>query len=131
MAHADNKLEWCIRKAGKEGDNHRGIKERTDLSESQRKSIASKHIAKADHNLKAIIYNIKGGFPDWAINASFYARYHCLLALLIRHGYESRNQECTFAAIEHLIDTKAIDLDKEELKKIASRIIWKMQLSSK
>lgn len=120
MAHADNKLEWCIKKAAKEGAGHRGIKVLTESNETQRSDKAAQHLAKADHNLKAMIHNMKGGFPDWAINASFYARYHCLLAILAKHGYESRNQECTFAAIEHLIDKKAVALEKAELLKISS-----------
>ena len=121
MGHVDNKLEWCIKKATKEGKDHRGINVLTDSNETQQNLRASEHIAKAEHNLKAMIHNMKGGFPDWAINASFYARYHCLLAILAKHGYESRNQECTFVAIEHLIDKNAVALEKSELLKISSR----------
>ena len=98
MGHLENKLEWCIRKAKKEGKEHRGLKEiEPDMKKAQ------KHIEKANHNLKAMLYLLKGNFPDWAVNASFYAMYHCLLGLLAKHGYESKNQECTFTAIEHLI----------------------------
>lgn len=32
--------------------------------------------------------------------------------MLAKHGYESRNQECTLAAIEVLIEQKKIDLDR-------------------
>ena len=67
MGHLENKLEWCIKK-GEEGKKHRGL---------------------------TMIYLIKGNFPDWAVSASFYSMYHCLLAILVKHGYESRNQECT------------------------------------
>lgn len=98
MGHLENKLEWCIKKAKNESEKHRGLKEvKPNMEKSER------HINKASHNLKAMLYLIKGGFPDWAINASFYVRYHCLLAILVKHGYESRNQECTFIAVEHLI----------------------------
>jgi len=115
MVHIENKLEWCLRKAKKEGEKHRGLKEvKPDMEKS------NKHIAKADHNLKAMLYLIKGDFADWAISASFYARYHCLLALLAKFGYESRNQECTFAVVEHLIKEKKIDIDVKLLSKIAS-----------
>jgi len=115
MAHIENKLEWCLNKAKKEGEKHRGLKE---VKPSKEK--ADKHITKADHNLKAMLYLIKGNFPDWAINASFYARYHCLLALLAKYGYESRNQECTFTVIEYLIKNKKLGLELKEIRKIAS-----------
>ena len=67
-----------------------------------------------------MLYLIKGNFPDWAVNASFYASYHCLLAILAKHGYESRNQECTFAGVESLIKNNKIDLNIDWLKKIGS-----------
>jgi len=115
MGHLENKLEWCTRKAEKEGKEHRGLKE---VYPDEKK--ADKHIEKANHNLKAMIYLIGGNFPDWAVNASFYAMYHCLLAILSKHGYESRNQECTFAAVESLIKNEKIELDLDWLKKIGS-----------
>jgi uncharacterized protein (UPF0332 family) len=37
---------------------------------------------------------------------------------LQKFGYESRNQECTFAAIECLIEKGKIGLDKEDIRKI-------------
>ena len=115
MAHLENKLDWCLRKARKEGEKHRGLKEvKPDMEK------ANKHIVKADHNLKAMLYLIKGNFPDWAVSASFYARYHCLLALLAKFGYDSRNQECTFALIHYLIEEGNVDFNKTLLNKIAS-----------
>ena len=113
MAQVEDKLKWCINKAKKEGSKHRGLKE---INPSKEK--ASRHLKKAEHNLKAMIYLSKGGFSDWAVSASFYSMYHCLLAILAKNGYESRNQECTFACVEHLIDTKKIDLDIKWLRKI-------------
>ena len=108
-------MEWCLNKAKKEGEKHRGLKEMSPDMEK-----ANKHIEKANHNFKAVVYLIKGNFPDWAISASFYSMYHCLLAILAKHGYESRNQECTFAAVEHLIKNKKVDLDIKWLRKMAS-----------
>jgi len=39
-----------------------------------------------------------------------------MLALLAKHGYESRNQECTLAAIETLIEQEKITLDNKFIK---------------
>jgi len=115
MGHLENKLEWCLRKAKKEGKEHRGLKAvKPDMVK------ADKHIQKANHNFKAMLYMIKGNFQDWAVSASFYAMYHCLLALLAKHGYESRNQECTMAAVESLIKSGKTGLDIAKLRRIAS-----------
>ncbi len=66
-------------------------------------------------------YLIRGGFNDWAVSTSFYVHYHCLLAILQKFGYESKNQECTFAVIEQLIEQKKINLTKEHLQKISTQ----------
>jgi len=113
MTQADNKLKWCLKKAEKEGRKHRGLREvKPDAS------LAEDHIKKAEHNLAVMQYLIKGGYTDWAVHTSFYAQYHCLLAVLCKFGYESRNQECTFATIELLIEQGKITLTKEELHSI-------------
>ncbi len=69
------------------------------------------HIEKAKHYLKAVDYNIKGDFQDVAVANAFYAMYHALLALLRKHGYEARAQECVINAVQCLIMEKKIDLD--------------------
>ena len=115
MGLIENKLRWCIKKAEKEGVKHRGLKKvEPDIEK------ANSHISKAQHNLKVMIYLIEGNFLDWAVSASFYSMYHCLLAILAKFGYESRNQECTLTAVEHLINNKMIEIDINWLKKIAA-----------
>ncbi len=113
MTHAENKLKWCLRKAEKEGIKHRGIKQITPNLHK-----AYDHIKKAEHNLMVMEYLMREKFNDWAIPAAFYSQYHCLLAILQKFGYESRNQECTFATTEYLIEQEKINLAKETLHKI-------------
>ncbi|MBL7169794.1 MAG: hypothetical protein ISS48_02150 [Candidatus Aenigmarchaeota archaeon] len=85
MTRTKNKFNWCLKKG--KGKYHKGLKKvETDEMESK------KYIEKALHNLKAMNYNIKGGFTDWAVNAGFYTMYHSFLAILSELGYESRNQ---------------------------------------
>ena len=111
MSHAANKIKWCLNKAKKElqdGHKHRGL-----VEISSNRDLSYQHLAKADHNFKAILYFEKGNFTDWSVSAGFYCIYHCLLALLAKHGYDSRNQECTLAAIEYLIEQKKIALDRK------------------
>ncbi|MBI2129434.1 HEPN domain-containing protein [Candidatus Woesearchaeota archaeon] len=109
---AKDKLNECF-KEGQKGERHKGLKA-IELSEERMKG----HLNKAMHNFKAMISLQKTGFSDWSASASFYCLYHGLLALLAKEGYESRNQSCTFALIEDMIERGAISLAKEDLKEI-------------
>lgn len=113
MTYSENKIKWCLKKAEKEGAKHRGLRE---IEPNLHR--AEEHVKKAEHNLGAMEHLIRGRFDDWAIHAAFYAQYHCLMAILQKFGYESRNQECTFATVEYLIEQGKIDLAKEDLHKI-------------
>ncbi|MBU0471507.1 MAG: HEPN domain-containing protein [Nanoarchaeota archaeon] len=97
-----NKLKWCLEKETR----MKKIKPNNKLSEE--------HIIKAKHNLKAMNYNIEGGFEDWAVSQAYYAMYHSLLAILFKKGYESKNHECTINTVEHLIEQKEIQIDKKD-----------------
>ncbi len=118
MSHAKNKVDWCLKKAErelKEEGKHRGlVKTEPDIEK------ARKHILKAELYLRATSYLKKGGFSVISTSNVFYAIYHCLLAILIKFGYSSRNQECTFALINSLIEDKEIDFDVEILNKISA-----------
>ena len=118
MSHAKNKIDWCLKKAEKELKEigkHRGlIKIKPDLSKSR------DYIKKAEHYLKATDYLKKGNFSDISASTVFYSMYSCLLAIITKFGYESKNQECTFALILNLIEQGEIDFDKELLNKITS-----------
>jgi len=94
------RTNWCFRK---------GLLK--SVSPILKKS--DEHIQKAKHNLKAADYNIKGGFSDWAISQTYYATYHALLAVLYRFGLESTNHECTISAVEGLIGTGKLKIDKK------------------
>ncbi len=117
MGHAENKVRWCLNKAEKElatGGKHRGlVKINPDIGK------ARDHIAKAEHNIKATLYLQKGGYTDWCSSTLFYAVYHCFLATLTKSGYESRNQECTFALIGDLIEKGSLDITNSEMEKIS------------
>lgn len=115
MSHMKEKVEWCLRKAEKEGLKHRGLVKRTPDP-----AKAREHIRKAEHYLAATQYLKQGDFSDISASTLFYAMYHCLLAILVKHGYESRNQECTFALIYSLIEDNAIDCKREMIDKIGA-----------
>ena len=117
MSQAKNQVEWCLRKAEKElkeSSSHRGLaKSGPDFEK------AKSHIKKAERYLNATEFIKNGGYSDIASGTIFYAMYHCLLAISVKHGYESRNQECTFALMNSLIEDKKIDFSKEILDRIA------------
>ena len=107
MSHAKNKIRWCVNKATKEleqGSKHRGL-----VKIAANKTLAIGHIAKAEHSLRATFHLKEGGFDDWCTSTLFYTMYHCCLAVLALHGYESCNQECTFAVIQYLQEKEEID----------------------
>jgi uncharacterized protein (UPF0332 family) len=106
------KLKDCL-KEGMKGERHKGLR-KTDVSMESFKG----HIEKAIHNFNAMDFFHQSGYSDWSASASFYSLYHILLAMIAKNGYESRNQSCTFALIEEMIDKKEIKLTKEELKEI-------------
>lgn len=113
MTQTEKKVEWCLRKAEKEGRKHKGLR----IVEPNKVKV-QEHLEKARRNLRLIDYLIKIEYTDWAVSAIFYSMYHCLLALLWKYGYESRNQACTFAAIEKFIAEGKIDITIEELQSI-------------
>lgn len=106
MGQAGNKVAWCLRKAEKElkeSNKHRGlVKIKSDIAK------AREHIGKAEHYLNATDYLKRGKFSDISASTLFYSMYHCLLAIAVKSGYESRNQECLKASMSNS-KTLAID----------------------
>lgn len=112
MPKAENKVTWCLNQAKKqlaEGKKHRGL-----VKAMPDNKLAEGHIGKAEHNLEFFLLARKNGFYDWAINVGFYVTYHCCLAVIAKFGYESRNQDCTLAVIESLIEEGKIGKDFQQ-----------------
>ena len=116
MSHAKNKIKWCLKKAEKElaeKSKHRGL-----ILIEPGKETAREYIKKAEHYLEATLF-LKKSFSDISASTVFYSVYHALLAILAKFGYESRNQECTFAVIYGLIEDNKINIDKSIIDKVA------------
>lgn len=116
MSHAKNKVNWCLKKAKEEmksGKRHRGL-----IEVKSDKEMAKRHVKKAEHYLEATLL-LHEQFSDISASTTFYSIYHSLLAVLSKSGYESGNQECTFALIYSLIEDGKIDLDSKIVDKIA------------
>jgi|SRR3989338_4358725 len=117
MSESEHKFKWCLEKAKKElekGEKHRGL-----IEIKPDKEKAKQHIIKAEHYLEASIYLKEGNFSDISASTLFYSAYHCMLAIAAKFGYESRNQDCTFALINALIEDKKINLEGELIDKVA------------
>ena len=102
-----SKIEKCL-KSGLVGERHKGLRK---IEPSEERIIG--HISKAMHNYKAMIFFQRNGFSDWSASAAFYCLYHSLLALIAKEGYESRNQSCTFALVEQMIENGKVSLTKD------------------
>lgn len=101
MPQIDEHLKWCLK------DSRRLIKTKPDMD------LAQKHIKKSEYNYGVVQSLEKLKKYDWALNVGFYSIYHCFLALLVKYGYESRNQACTITVLLTLINEKKLDLDKD------------------
>ncbi|MFH1592045.1 MAG: HEPN domain-containing protein [Candidatus Woesearchaeota archaeon] len=113
-----DKLEKCFEEGERGGERHKGLR-KIEANEE----LIDKHLAKAAHNLNAVTDFKNMGYSDWSASAAFYALYHCLLALVAKFGYQSRNQSCTFAFVEDLINKGKISLTLEDLKEIFDKDI--------
>jgi len=114
---ANDKLIRCLAEGKSGGERHQGLR-RTTISPT----TVTGHLVKARHNFEAVTSFHDLGYSDWSASAVFYSLYHGLLALLAQHGYESRNQSCTFALVEHLIETRTLThLTISDLKDIFDR----------
>lgn len=109
-----DKLKKCFDEGRRGGERHQGLRKITSRAEN-----AKAHLAKALHNFKAMERFHDFGYSDWSADAAFYTLYHGLLAILAKHGYESRNQSCTFALLEDIIAKGEIkELTVADLKDI-------------
>ena len=101
MSQLDEHLSWCL------NDSRRLRKIKPDLI------LAQKHLKKSEYNYRVLQTLEKLRIYDWALNIGFYSIYHCFLALLVKYGFESRNQACTITVLLALINEKKLDLDKD------------------
>ena len=101
MPQIDNHLKWCLK------DPRRLVKVKPDLD------LAQKHVRKSEYNYGVLQALERLKIYDWALNVGFYAVYHCFLALLTKHGYQSRNQACTITVLLTLINEKKLDLEED------------------
>ncbi len=83
-------LKWCAKQKN-------GIK---IVSESI--NLQKAYLAKSKNAIKSMELNAKAGINDWALSASYYAKYDAVYALFSRIGIKCEIHDCTIALFKHL-----------------------------
>lgn len=117
MSQASKQVDWCLKKAENEIEEckkaGKELKHRGLFKIKPNMALAREHIEKSERYLQVTEYLKKGGFLDNCMGNIFYAMYHCLLSIAAKYGYDSGNQTCTIALIEHLKEEGKIDIDSK------------------
>lgn len=88
---ADKKyLAWCAKQ-------NKGIKLVT-----QSKNLQNAYWKKSQTALQSMEVNAREGIDEWAISASYYAKYFSIYALLSRLGIKCEIHDCTIALFGYL-----------------------------
>ena len=115
----NEKLKKCFVEGKKGSERHQGLKK----IKLDHEAVQS-HLVKAIHNFEAMTAFHGLRYSDWSASAAVYALYHGLLAILTKHGFESRNQSCTFTLIEDLIAKEKIkNITFKDVKEIFDKNI--------
>jgi uncharacterized protein (UPF0332 family) len=116
-SQAFRQVDWCLKKAEKEIEEckkqKKKIRHRGLVKIEPNKKLAIGHLEKARHNLEAFRFLRKNRFSDWSVTLGFYTLYHCFLAIGIKYGYETRNQECTITLIQLLKEQGKISISQD------------------
>jgi len=88
---ADKKyLRWCTRQ-------NKGIK-----LVNQSKNLQAAYLKKSQTAIQSMQVNAKEDIVEWAISASYYAKYFAIYALLSRLGIKCEIPDCTIALFGYL-----------------------------
>lgn len=97
-------LKWCLKQS-------KGIKL---LKPSE--NLARAYLGKSRNALKAMKVNAEAEIIDWAVSASYYAKYFAVYALFWKLGVKCEIHECTIALFEYLFRGKVSDDLIKELR---------------
>lgn len=106
MIILDNKkyLRWCARQ-------DKGI--RIDV---QSKNLQTAFLKKSHTALQSMQVNTREGIWEWAISASYYAKYFAIYALLSRLGIKCEIHDCTIVLFGHLFGDDVPESLLEDLR---------------
>jgi len=97
-------LKWCLSQS-------KGIK-LVNPSEN----MARAYLQKTRNALKSMEVNAKAGITEWAVSASYYAKYFAVYAILSKVGVRCEIHDCTIALFNYLFSDKVPPKVIQELK---------------
>ena len=102
----DNKryLMWCLKQS-------KGIR-LTKPSEN----LVRAYLEKSRNALKSMEVNAKAGIAEWAVSASYYAKYFSVYALLSKIGVKCEIHDCTIALFNYLFSDRVSPQVVKELQ---------------
>ncbi len=83
-------LEWCFKQ-------EKGIK-----MVSPSENLQRAYLEKSRNALKSMEVNAEAGITEWAVSASYYAKYFAVYALLAKTGVKCEIHDCTIALFNQL-----------------------------
>ena len=83
-------LKWCL----KQSKGIRLVKPSENLMKA--------YFQKSRNALKSMEVNAKSGITEWAVSASYYAKYFAVYALLSKIGVKCEIHDCTIALFSYL-----------------------------
>ena len=102
MQNDKRHLNWCLKQ-------HKGIRLVT-ASEN----LVKAYQEKAKNALKSMEINAQASLVEWAVSASYYAKYFAVYSLLSKIGVKCEIHDCTITLFEYLFcDTVSSEIIKD------------------
>ncbi len=98
-------LKWCLRQ-------NKGIK-----LVKPSDNLAKAYLQKSRSALVSMELNAKAGITEWAVSASYYAKYFAVYALFMKIGVECEIHDCTIALFSYLFADSVQPSVIQELKR--------------
>jgi uncharacterized protein (UPF0332 family) len=105
MRDNERYLKWCLKQ-------ERGIRLVAPSG-----NLVKAYLEKSRNALKSMEVNAKEGITEWAVSASYYAKYFAVYALLAKIGVKCEIHDCTIALFSHLFSTVQFHHLARELRK--------------
>jgi len=83
-------LRWCLRQS-------KGI-----ALVKPSENLVRAYLQKSRNAIKSMEVNAEAGIIDWAVSASYYAKYFAVYSLLAKIGVKCEIHDCTIALFEYL-----------------------------
>jgi len=90
MENVEKRIEWCLKQ-------RKGIR-----LVKPSKNLVKAYLEKSRNALRSMEVNAREGIQEWAVSASYYAKYFVVYALLSKIGARCEIHDCTIALFEYL-----------------------------